>query len=127
MVVERRLSILVSAAVAFVLLMVLWKAFARPAHRVRAGPASDAPLVVVRAESSAAGRDGAARAASPAPAPGPRVPASGHGRELPARVPRCRPQRVPGLGAGGGAGALRARRRFGVRRSAVPVAHTVRR
>ena len=71
MVVERRLSILVSAAVAFVLLMVLWNAFARPAHRVRAGPASDAPLVVVPAESSAAARDSAARAASPAPAPAP--------------------------------------------------------
>src|SRR5438445_12982048 len=90
MVVERRLSVLVSAAVAFVLLMVLWNAFARPAHRVRAGPASDAPLVVVPAESSAAGRDGAARAASPAPAPAPPPAAP---TPLP---PAAQPPRDPG-------------------------------
>src|SRR5438552_15225382 len=71
MVVERRLSILISAAVAFVLLTALWNAFVRPAHPVRAGPAADAPLVLVPAESSAAARDSAARAASPAPATDP--------------------------------------------------------
>jgi Matrixin len=71
MVVERRLSILISAAVAFVLLTALWNAFVRPAHPVRAGPAADAPLVPVPAETSAAARDSAARATSPAPAPAP--------------------------------------------------------
>ena len=68
MVVERRLSILISAAVAFVLLTALWNSFVRPAHPVRAGPAAHAPLVLAPAESSAAARDSAARAASPAPA-----------------------------------------------------------
>jgi hypothetical protein len=70
MVVERRLSILVSAAVAFVLLTALWNAFVRPARRVRA-TAPDAPLVVVPAERSTAARDSAARLASPAPTPTP--------------------------------------------------------
>src|SRR5207248_3060672 len=68
MVVERRLSILISAAVAFVLLTALWNSFVRPAHPVRAGPVAHAPLVLAPAESSAAARDSAARAASPAPA-----------------------------------------------------------
>ena len=75
MVVERRLSILISAAVAFVLLTALWNAFVRPAHPARTGAAADAPLVLVPADSSV-------RAASPAPAPAPApIPAA------PASVP----------------------------------------
>ena len=95
MVVERRLSILISAAVAFVLLTALWNAFVRPAHPVRAGPAADAPLVLVPAESSAAARDSAARAASPAPATAP-APA-------PAPVPAAPPPTPPTMGPGGDA------------------------
>src|SRR4029077_4644803 len=71
MVVERRLSILISAAVAFILLTALWNAFVRPARPVRAGPPAAAPPVVVPAENSATARDSAARAASTAPAPPP--------------------------------------------------------
>jgi len=71
MVVERRLSILISAAVAFILLTALWNAFVRPARPVRAGPPAAAPPVVVPAENAATARDSAARAASPAPAPTP--------------------------------------------------------
>src|SRR2546430_13528289 len=74
MVVERRLSIIVSAAVAFALLTVLWNAFMRPAHRVRAGPAPDAPLVLVPTDSATAARDSAARATSPPPGPAPVAP-----------------------------------------------------
>src|SRR5436305_12279786 len=74
MVVERRLSIIVSAAVAFALLTVLWNAFVRPTHRVRAGPAPDAPLVLVPTDSAAAARDSAARATSPPPGPAPAAP-----------------------------------------------------
>jgi len=95
MVVERRLSILISAAVAFVLLTALWNAFVRPAHPVRAGPAADAPLVLVPAESSAAARNSAARAASPAPATAP-APA-------PAPVPAAPPPTPPTMGPGGDA------------------------
>jgi len=95
MVVERRLSILISAAVAFVLLTALWNSFVRPAHPVRAGPAADAPLVLVPAESSAAARDSAARAASPAPATAP-APA-------PAPVPAAPPPTPPTMGPGGDA------------------------
>src|SRR5947209_2290606 len=67
MIVERRMSILVSAVVAFVLLTALWNAFVRPAHPVRAGPASAAPVTV----ESIRAPDSAARATSPAPAPAP--------------------------------------------------------
>src|SRR2546430_16034385 len=74
MVVERRLSIVVSAAVAFALLTVLWNAFVRPTHRVRAGPAPDAPLVLVPTDSPTAARDSAARATSPPPGPAPSAP-----------------------------------------------------
>src|SRR6266487_2971293 len=58
MIVERRMSILVSAVVAFVLLTALWNAFVRPAHPVRAGPASAAPVTVdsIRAPDSAVDR-----------------------------------------------------------------------
>lgn len=94
MVVERRLSILISAAVAFVLLTALWNAFVRPAHPVRAGPAADAPLVRVPAESSAAARDSAARAASPASVPAP----------APAPVPAASTPMPPTTGPGGDAG-----------------------
>ena len=94
MVVERRLSILISAAVAFVLLTALWNAFVRPAHPVRAGPAADAPLVLVPAESSAAARDSAARAASPAPATA----------SAPAAPPPQPPPPPPTAGPGGDAG-----------------------
>ena len=61
------MSILVSAVVAFVLLTALWNAFVRPAHPVRAGPASAAPVTV----DSIRAPDNAARATSPAPAPAP--------------------------------------------------------
>ena len=61
------MSILVSAVVAFVLLTALWNAFVRPAHPVRAGPASAAPVTV----ESIRAPDSAARATSPAPAPAP--------------------------------------------------------
>src|SRR2546430_12546591 len=94
MVVERRLSILISAAVAFVLLTALWNSFVRPAHPVRAGPAADAPLVPVPAESSAAARDSAARAASPAPATA----------SAPAAPPPPPPPPPPTAGPGGDAG-----------------------
>src|SRR5437667_5135273 len=67
MIVERRMSILVSAVVAFVLLTALWNAFVRPAHPVRAGPASAAPVTV----DSIRAPDSGARATSPAPAPAP--------------------------------------------------------
>jgi matrixin len=67
MVVERRLSILISAAVAFVFLIALWNAFVRPAHPVRAVPASAAPVTV----DSIRTPDSAARATAPAPAPTP--------------------------------------------------------
>src|SRR5205807_1875719 len=193
MVVERRLSIVGSAAVAFALLTVLWNAFVRPTHRVRAGPAPDAPLVLVPTDSATAARDSAARATSPPPGPAPAAPTTlspatpsptdpggpsymvllarseirrrirasagltflndivdassdsalhrWDNRTTPpvrvflpaatvanlARVSRCGPWRIRALGAGGGARALRARRRFGFRRSAVPVAHPVRR
>src|SRR5256885_11392610 len=65
MVVERRLSILISAAAAFILLTALWNVFVRPGHRVRAGPVPDAPTIV---ESVHTG-DSAARAAAAAPPP----------------------------------------------------------
>src|SRR2546430_4806413 len=65
MVVERRLSILISAAVAFILLTALWNVFVRPGHRVRAGPVPDAPTIL---ESVHTG-DSAARAAAAAPPP----------------------------------------------------------
>jgi len=61
------MSILVSAVVAFVLLTALWNAFVRPAHPVRAGPASAAPVTV----DSIRAPDSGARATSPAPAPAP--------------------------------------------------------
>ena len=67
MVVERRLSILISAAAAFILLTALWNVFVRPGHRVRAGPVPDAPTIV---ESVHTG-DSAARAAAAAPPPVP--------------------------------------------------------
>jgi len=69
MVVERRLSILISAAAAFILLTALWNVFVRPAHRVRADPVPDAPTTLdsTHAGDSAAG----ARAAAPPPAPTP--------------------------------------------------------
>src|SRR5205085_5269999 len=76
MVVERRLSIIVSAAVAFALLTVLWNAFMRPAHRVRAGPAPDEPLVLVPTDSATAARDSAARATSSPPGAAPVAPTS---------------------------------------------------
>ena len=76
MVVERRLSIVVSAAVAFALLTVLWNAFVRPTHRVRAGPAPDAPLVLVPTDSATAARDSAARATSSPPGAAPVAPTS---------------------------------------------------
>src|SRR6266704_7206151 len=71
MIVERRLSILVSAVVAFVLLTALWNAFVRPAHPVRAGPASAAPVTVdgIRAPDSAVRATSPAPASAPAPAP----------------------------------------------------------
>jgi len=71
MIVERRMSILVSAVVAFVLLTALWNAFVRPAHPVRAGPASAAPVTVdsIRAPDSAARATSPAPASAPAPAP----------------------------------------------------------
>src|SRR6266699_7178066 len=71
MIVERRMSILVSAVVAFVLLTALWNAFVRPAHPVRAGPASAAPVTVdsIRAPDSAAHATSPAPASAPAPAP----------------------------------------------------------
>src|SRR5438477_11980734 len=94
MVVERRLSILISAAVAFVFLTALWNSFVRPAHPVRAGPAADAPVVLVPAESSAAARDSAARAASPAPATA----------SAPAAPPPQPPPPPPTAGPGGDAG-----------------------
>src|SRR5438874_13716586 len=92
MVVERRLSILISAAVAFVFLTALWNSFVRPAHPVRAGPAADAPVVLVPSESSAAARDSAARAASPAPA------------TASAPAPAAPPPPPPTAGPGGDAG-----------------------
>jgi len=69
MVVERRLSILISAAAAFILLTALWNVFVRPAPRVRADPVPDAPMTLdsTRAGDSAAG----ATAAAPPPAPTP--------------------------------------------------------
>jgi len=71
MIVERRMSILVSAVVAFVLLTALWNAFVRPAHPVRAGPASAAPVTVdsIRAPDSAVRATSPAPASAPAPAP----------------------------------------------------------
>ncbi len=65
------MSILVSAVVAFVLLTALWNAFVRPAHPVRAGPASAAPVTVdsIRAPDSAAHATSPAPASAPAPAP----------------------------------------------------------
>ncbi len=65
------MSILVSAVVAFVLLTALWNAFVRPAHPVRAGPASAAPVTVdgIRAPDSAARATSPAPASAPAPAP----------------------------------------------------------
>jgi len=73
MIVERRMSILVSAVVAFVLLTALWNAFVRPAHPVRAGPASAAPVTVdsIRAPDSAVRATSPAPASAPAPAPAP--------------------------------------------------------
>src|SRR5438876_8725533 len=70
MIVERRMSILVSAVVAFVLLTALWNAFVRPAHPVRAGPASAAPVTV----DSIRAPDSGARATSPPPPPPPPPP-----------------------------------------------------
>jgi len=69
MVVERRLSILISAAAAFILLTALWNVFVRPAHRVRADPVPDGPTTLdsTHAGDSAAG----ATAAAPPPAPTP--------------------------------------------------------
>src|SRR5438094_1188281 len=101
MVVERRLSILISAAVAFVLLTALWNSFVRPAHPVRAGPAADAPLVRVPAESSAAARDSAARAASPAPAPATASAAPPPPPPPPLPLPLPPPTTGPGGDAGG--------------------------
>ncbi len=65
------MSILVSAVVAFVLLTALWNAFVRPAHPVRAGPASAAPVTVdsIRAPDSAVRATSPAPASAPAPAP----------------------------------------------------------
>ena len=67
------MSILVSAVVAFVLLTALWNAFVRPAHPVRAGPASAAPVTVdsIRAPDSAVRATSPAPASAPAPAPAP--------------------------------------------------------
>ena len=100
MVVERRLSILISAAVAFVLLTALWNSFVRPAHPVRAGPAAHAPLVLAPAESSAAARDSAARAASPAPA----TASASATAAPPPQPPPPPPPPPPTAGPGGDAG-----------------------
>jgi Matrixin len=89
MVVERRLSILISAAVAFILLTALWNVFVRPARPVRAGPPP-----VVPAENSAATRDSAAQPSSPTPAP---APASTSAPAAPTPVP-------PATGPAGEAG-----------------------
>jgi len=68
MMVERRVSVIASAAVAFVLLIALWNAFVRPPHRVRAGPASDAPAAGAATDSVVVPRDSASSAMSSAPA-----------------------------------------------------------
>src|SRR5438105_3167983 len=88
MVVERRLSILIAAAVAFLLLTALWNAFVRPAHRVRASPTADAPAL---ANSVTTTQDSAAHATSPAtapaPAPAPAPAAAAPTTPLPATQP----------------------------------------
>jgi hypothetical protein len=66
--IERRLSVIVSAAAATLALALMFRAFARPTPHVRAGPTPAVPAVVAPAE-SAAHRDSAARAAASAPAP----------------------------------------------------------
>lgn len=67
MVVERRLSILISAAGAFILLTALWNVFVRPAHRVRADPVPDVPTTL---DSTHPG-DNASGATTAAPPPAP--------------------------------------------------------
>jgi len=74
MVVERRLSILISAAGAFILLTALWNVFVRPAHRVRADPVPDVPTTL---DSTHPGDNASgATAAAPPPAPTPAAAAT---------------------------------------------------
>src|SRR5438105_2367935 len=74
MVVERRLSILVAAAVAFVLLTALWNVFVRPGHRVRASPAADAPALADSVTIVSDSATSPTTAPAPAPAPTPAAP-----------------------------------------------------
>src|SRR5690349_2867027 len=98
MVVERRLSILIAAAVAFVLLIVLWTAFVGRPHRVRAGPVPDAPTIL---DTTHAG-DSLARATSTAPAPAV-APAPGPApAPAPAPVAATSPPLAPPSGDPGG-------------------------
>src|SRR2546430_17316791 len=97
MMVERRVSVIASAAVAFVLLIALWNAFVRPPHRVRAGPASDAPAAGAATDSVVVPRDSASSAMPSAPARSPAPPAP----TPPAPPPSPPPPPPPPPDAGG--------------------------
>lgn len=66
---DRRLSVFVALVVALLAVAGLWSAFVRPADHTRAGPARDAPTVLVPGESTASGSPPTTPAPAPAPTP----------------------------------------------------------